>query len=194
MPKRINDTDLRKQQILQSARTVFLEKGFYGATIDDIAKEVGVVRGTILHYYKSKELLMAAVLENVGREFNPALASIVAAHEISVKERIDKIFELCEVHFVNAKPEVNRYMGNQEEFRFFMDQLRLKIFYRQTEGLTALLEEGVEKGEIAVENPKARAAAVAFAIFGITGAEISTDELRAELREIRESLLASCKM
>lgn len=194
MSKRINDTDLRKQQILQSARKVFLEKGFYGATIDDIAKEVGVVRGTILHYFKSKEFLMAAVLENVGKEFNPALASIVERHEISVKERIDKIFALCEEHFVRAKPEVNQYMGNREEFRFFMDQLRLKIFYRQTEGLTALLEEGVEKGELDVENPKARAAAVAFAIFGITGAEISTDELMAELKEIKESLLASCKM
>ncbi len=34
MPKRINDTGLRRQRILKSARKVFLEKGFHGATID----------------------------------------------------------------------------------------------------------------------------------------------------------------
>ena len=37
MSKRINDTQLRRKQILKSARKVFLEKGFQGATIDDIA-------------------------------------------------------------------------------------------------------------------------------------------------------------
>ena len=62
MPKRINDTQLRRQQILKSAKKVFLEKGFQRTTIDDIAREEGVVRGTILYHYKSKELLMETVL------------------------------------------------------------------------------------------------------------------------------------
>ncbi len=68
MSKRINDTELRKQQILRSARKVFMEKGFEEATVDDIAKEEGVVRGTILYHYKSKACLVEAVLEEDGRK------------------------------------------------------------------------------------------------------------------------------
>ena len=94
MPKRINDTGLRRQRILKSARKVFLEKGFHGATIDDIAIEEGVVRGTILHYYKSKKLLMEAVLEEDDREWEPFVTDLVNRHEVAVRDRIDKIFAL----------------------------------------------------------------------------------------------------
>ena len=86
MPKRINDTGLRRQRILKSARKVFLEKGFHGATIDDIAIEEGVVRGTILHYYKSKKLLMEAVLEDNDREWEPLMTELINRREIDVRE------------------------------------------------------------------------------------------------------------
>lgn len=192
MPKRINDTKLRKQQILKSARKVFLEKGFQGATIDDIAKEEGVVRGTILYHYKSKEHLMEAVLEE-DEAWAPVLSSLVTEHEIPVLERIDKIFALCETYFVNGKPEISQYKENTAGVRFLIDQMRLKIFYRQTEGLAALLEEGARTGEFSLENPKLQAASAMFAVFGITGTDISPEELKAELQIIKEQLLSSCE-
>ncbi|MDE5907871.1 MAG: TetR/AcrR family transcriptional regulator [Lachnospiraceae bacterium] len=192
MPKRINDTKLRKQQILKSARKVFLEKGFQGATIDDIAKEEGVVRGTILYHYKSKEHLMEAVLEEEDEAWAPFLASLVTRHEIPVMERIDRMFALCEMYFVNEKAEIDQYKENPAETRFLLDQMRLKNFYRQAEGLTALLEEGTKAGEFSLENPRIQAASAMFAVFGITGTDISPEELKAELQIIKEQLLSSC--
>ena len=192
MSKRINDTQLRRQQILKSARKVFLEKGFQGATIDDIAKEEGVVRGTILYHYKTKELLMEAVLEEGSREWNPLLTDLVAKHEIPVMERIDRIFTLCEAYFTDEKLEMDKYTREPEEIRFLLDQMRLKNFYRQTEGLVELLEEGIETGELSSDNPKAQAASAMFAVFGIMGTDISPEELKAQLQVIKEQLLSSC--
>ena len=54
MQKRINDTELRKKQILEKASALFLEKGYAGVGIDEIAMACGVVRGTILRYFHSK--------------------------------------------------------------------------------------------------------------------------------------------
>lgn len=193
MPKRINDTRLRKQQILESARKVFLEKGFHGATIDDIAIEEGVVRGTILHYYKSKKILMEAVLEENDREWEPLMTDILNEHETAVRERIDKIFALCEVFFASEKKEAEKLSGQKEEIHFFLDQIRLRNYYRQAKGLTALLEEGAETGEFTVENPGLQAASAMFAVFGITGTDISVDELRIQLQTVKEQLLQSCK-
>lgn len=192
MPKRINDTKLRKQQILKSARKVFLEKGFQGATIDDIAKEEGVVRGTILYHYKNKEHLMEAVLEDDNKEWSPLLTSLVTGHETPVMERIDRMFALCETYFVNEKAESQKYKENTKEKRFLLDQMRLKNFYRQAEGLAALLEEGAETGELFAENPRIQAASAMFAVFGITGTDISLQELKTELQLIKEQLLSSC--
>ncbi len=193
MPKRINDTGLRRQRILKSARKVFLEKGFHGATIDDIAIEEGVVRGTILHYYKSKKLLMEAVLEDNDREWEPLMTELINRREIDVRERIDKIFALCEVCFVNEKEEAGEPLERKEEVRFFRDQIRLRNYCRQTEGLTALLEEGVETGEFTIENPGLQAASAMFAVFGITGIDISEEELRLQLQTVKEQLLQTCK-
>lgn len=193
MPKRINDTKLRKQQILKSARKVFLEKGFQGATIDDIAKEEGVVRGTILYHYKNKEHLMEAVLEDDKEALAPLLTSLVTQHEIPVKKRIDKMFALCEEYLVNERKETGQYKENAAETRFLLDQMRLKNFYRQAEELAALLEEGVETGELAAENPRIQAASAMFAVFGITGTDISSKELKTELQIIKEQLLSSCE-
>ena len=58
MQKRINDTELRKKQILEKASALFLEKGYAGVGIDEIAEACGVVRGTILRYFHSKKSSM----------------------------------------------------------------------------------------------------------------------------------------
>ena len=187
MPKRINDTKLRKQQILKSARKVFLEKGFQGATIDDIAKEEGVVRGTILYHYKNKEHLMEAVLEDDKEALAPLLTSLVTQHEIPVIKRIDKMFALCEEYIVNEREETGQYKENAAETRFLLDQMRLKNFYRQAEELAALLEEGAKTGELVAENPMIQAASAMFA-----GTDISPKELKTELQIIKEQLLSSC--
>ena len=210
MPKRINDTKLRRQQILKSARKVFLEKGFQGATIDDIAREEGVVRGTILYHYKSKELLLEAVLEEDSRKWEPMVEALVERHEVPVEERIDKIFALCEDCFVSEKVQIRQLTGEESgadgdrrpqrrdnkelvKIRFFLDQMRLKNYYQQTEGLAALLEEGAAKGEITLDNPRMRAASIMFAVFGMTGADISSEELKIQLRSLKKQLFAACE-
>ena len=55
----------RRKQILEAALKVFAEKGFKGATNKDIADTVGDISpGLIYWYFKSKEDLFFAILEN----------------------------------------------------------------------------------------------------------------------------------
>ncbi|MEE4013414.1 TetR/AcrR family transcriptional regulator [Roseibium sp. FZY0029] len=50
------------RQILAGARTVFLAKGFDGASMEVIAKEAGVSKGTLYVYFNSKEALFEALI------------------------------------------------------------------------------------------------------------------------------------
>jgi AcrR family transcriptional regulator len=50
----------RREQILDAALRVFSEKGYNGASIRDIAREVGVTEGLLYHYFASKEQILHA--------------------------------------------------------------------------------------------------------------------------------------
>jgi AcrR family transcriptional regulator len=54
----------RKQQILNAALTVFPQKGFDQASIDDIARAAGIAVGTIYNYYSSKRDILISLISN----------------------------------------------------------------------------------------------------------------------------------
>lgn len=53
---------LKRDQILQGARMVFLGSGFDGASMGEIARAAGVSKGTLYVYFPSKEDLFAALV------------------------------------------------------------------------------------------------------------------------------------
>lgn len=55
----------RWRQIVQCATEVFFEKGYEGASLQDIADRVGILKGSIYYYIGSKEDLLGAVIEQV---------------------------------------------------------------------------------------------------------------------------------
>jgi AcrR family transcriptional regulator len=64
MPRVLPDYKIRaKKRIVEAAITVFAEKGFHQAKMTDIAKKLGVSKGTIYQYFKSKEELFLAVVQ-----------------------------------------------------------------------------------------------------------------------------------
>ena len=52
-----------QQQILAAGKKEFLAKGFRGASLRNIVKEAGVTTGAFYGYYKSKEALFAAFVQ-----------------------------------------------------------------------------------------------------------------------------------
>jgi len=60
----------RKDQILNAAEAVFTQKGLDNARMEDIAEETGLSKGTLYLYFKSKDDLIAAILDRIfQREF-----------------------------------------------------------------------------------------------------------------------------
>lgn len=57
----------KRRQIVDGARTVFLEKGFEGASMGEIARSAGVSKGTLYVYFQNKEQLFCAIMEEERR-------------------------------------------------------------------------------------------------------------------------------
>ena len=66
----------RRAQLIDTALTVFAQKGVDGATIKDLSEEAGVAQGLLYHYFRSKEDLLRAALER--HYFLPELRRITS--------------------------------------------------------------------------------------------------------------------
>lgn len=62
----------KRHAILEGAVRVFAEKGFFNATVAEIARAAGVADGTIYLYFKSKDDLLLSVFDEKMQELGAA--------------------------------------------------------------------------------------------------------------------------
>lgn len=58
--------DARREQILQTAVTLFSQKGFKGTTTKEIARIAGVSEAMVFRHFESKDALYGAILDTKG--------------------------------------------------------------------------------------------------------------------------------
>jgi AcrR family transcriptional regulator len=76
MPKVVPEyKEEAKSRILDAANKVFAENGYHEATMDDIAKRLGVSKGAIYLYFSSKEDLFEAMVKTAPQAFKEILYS-----------------------------------------------------------------------------------------------------------------------
>ncbi len=52
----------RLEEVLQSAANIFFAKGFHATSIEDVARDVGMLKGSLYYYIKSKDDLLFRLL------------------------------------------------------------------------------------------------------------------------------------
>ena len=58
-----------KNKIIDNAITLFSEKGYYGTTLDDIAKSVNIKKASLYYHYDNKEEIYRKSVENCFNYF-----------------------------------------------------------------------------------------------------------------------------
>ncbi|HZP77289.1 MAG TPA: TetR/AcrR family transcriptional regulator [Pseudolabrys sp.] len=62
-PLAADDESAKRRQIIDGARAVFLAQGFDAASMGEIARAAGVSKGTLYVYFKNKEELFEAIVD-----------------------------------------------------------------------------------------------------------------------------------
>jgi AcrR family transcriptional regulator len=70
--------DQRSAEILESARRAFAEKGFDGASMQDLAREAGMSVGNFYRYFPSKAAIVEALIELDMAEMEQDFAAILS--------------------------------------------------------------------------------------------------------------------
>jgi TetR/AcrR family transcriptional regulator, cholesterol catabolism regulator len=103
----------REAEVLEAAVEVFWRKGYSGASIQEVADHVGVLKGSLYYYISSKEDLLWRIVDDVHRQSTDILTEVQA---LSVPA-VDRVRIYIERH-------VEWYLGNLKVVSVFFREWR----------------------------------------------------------------------
>jgi AcrR family transcriptional regulator len=144
MSPRPDVTEARKSQILEAATTVFTQRGFSDARMDDIVAESGLSKGALYWYFDSKDAIIVGILDNIFdyetsqvRKEKSAKAQLEIFVDTMITD-MEKIKPLMPIFFDFWSLSVRNQTINQAMKRYYQSFLDL---------IEPMIEAGIEQGE-----------------------------------------------
>jgi len=93
MARTPQDPEIRINEILDVAQKCFINMGYRKTTISVVAKEMGVAKGMLYYYFKSKEELLEVLLKRHSDLFLSEIKQMIDSESIMPSEKIGRMFE-----------------------------------------------------------------------------------------------------
>lgn len=152
--------------ILDAARRRFAHYGFSKATMEEVAEDIGVVKGSIYYYFPTKESLFGAVIREEQKQFAKEINELSEA-EFSYAELLH--------HYVEKRQQFFRELVNLSRLDYqswtrikstFRDLFR--HFEQQELGfLQQVFQEGCSSGEFLACDSRRTASLLLHALQGL---------------------------
>ena len=137
-----------EEKILIAAREVFMQKGFDGARMQEIADVAGINKALLHYYFRSKDKLFKAVFEYAIQKLFPSMMQIFSSQG-SLSEKIRRFFDI-HAGFLIENPLVPRFIVHEMSAH----PERLQVFFAYFKNLDPyqkfdkLIRESISLGEI----------------------------------------------
>ena len=140
----------RAALILEAAQQVFNDKGYYDASIDEIAARAGIAKGTVYLHFSSKEDLVVALFVQQFTEFLAQIEQTIRA-ALPVRVRLEHllldVYMRIHAHRNQVLLDLNPRLGLTTSV--IEKRPELAAYSAQAlERMTVLLEEGKLTGEL----------------------------------------------
>jgi AcrR family transcriptional regulator len=109
--------DAASDVMLQAAEQVMCQKGFDGATMQDIAAAAGCAVGTLYLHFKNKEQLLGGILLKYGTGLAEDIRTAVQATD----DPLDKlrIFISAHLEWIHRHPAISELIGRSLPMRYY---------------------------------------------------------------------------
>jgi AcrR family transcriptional regulator len=136
----------RRAELTREAARLFAERGYHGTSIGDLAKALGVQKGSLYAHIESKQDLLYEAMREGAEAFHAALDAI--PDDLKVTERI-RLALRAHLRVVKEQLDVAtvfvrewRYLEGERAAEFLAERRRYEERFR------ALFREGRELGEL----------------------------------------------
>ncbi|HEY8392472.1 MAG TPA: TetR/AcrR family transcriptional regulator [Capillibacterium sp.] len=159
------ETDVR-QNIINAAREIFARYGFRKTTMDEIARAARKGKSSLYHYFKSKEEVFQAVVEQEAAEVKAEINRAVAAGR--TPEEKFRAYVLTRMTALQRVANFFRAFKDEYlESYSFIEQLRESYNQYEIATITSILREGMAKKVFAVKDLELTAYTIFIAAKGL---------------------------
>jgi AcrR family transcriptional regulator len=153
----------RDQEVIDAAAKVFYERGYAAASVQHVADELGILKGSLYHYIASKEDLLFGILEEVHREVAPIIVEVASRDDLDALGRIALYVRRTIDYNLRHILKITVYYQDVERLS---EPRRASIFGQRREHeafLSALISEAQQAGQC---DPSLDATILTNCIFG----------------------------
>lgn len=158
----------KKKYILETARKVFVEKGYKDVTMKDIVEACDISRGGLYLYFESTEQILLEVLRLEADETDDVFTRHITQEDSAV--------DILTLFLKEQKKELLRKQDNLTVavYEYFFAQkptdknnMLKKQFDAGVRVIEKLIEAGIASGEFYCENPKGAASNIMYVLEGL---------------------------
>ena len=146
MPKVIPEyREAAKTKIIDAARTVFAKQGYHDSTMDDVAKEVGVSKGALYSYFKSKE----DILKEISLQGHQTLRTILreSGKTHNLEEALEKVYTMITEKYrgnLHTHFEIISIASHDPKIR----KIIMEDYQKDIDTVTAFVEEKMKQAAV----------------------------------------------
>ena len=142
----------RKQDLLNIAYRMFIEKGYENTSVDDIIIEAGIAKGTYYYYFESKEATLEAVIEMmIEKAENIAKAALM--NPVPIPQKLASVVYAFQP---NKDEIVITDVLERKENIVMHDKIGKKIVEVAVPILSDIVREGIAQGIFVCTNVEER--------------------------------------
>ncbi|GAB3235208.1 TetR/AcrR family transcriptional regulator [Hymenobacter seoulensis] len=175
----------KRQLILEEAAKLFKQKGFSGASMRDLAGEVGIEAASMYNHIKSKDEILELICFRVSGMYISQLAEI----EATSASYVEKIKALISLHIRLMIEDGAAVSVANHDWKYLPEPAltEFKNTRKQYEkGFAALIEQGIAAGEFQPVNVSVALFTILSAVRWVElwyrpGRELSAEELEANI-------------
>ncbi len=154
-----------RELLVQAARKVFVRYGYKKTALDDISKEARKGKSTLYYYFKSKDDIFKAVIDEEAK-----IRAKTIDDQISViEDPQQKLKTYIYVRMLTLKKVGNYYEAIKNDLLdnlYFVNSLRVNHFDAEVNIVKDLLLDGIQKKVYTIQNPELTAKTIVTLLQG----------------------------
>jgi AcrR family transcriptional regulator len=139
------EPESRKQEILAAAAEIFHRKGYHATSIQDIAQEVGMLKGSLYYYIDSKHELLLRIITDVHTQAFAQLEEVVDA-DLPAAERLRRFIIGHAVYCANHRTGMGVFLHEYKSVEGPAKARVMAMRDRYEQLLSHIIVEGKEDG------------------------------------------------
>ncbi|WP_047985590.1 TetR/AcrR family transcriptional regulator [Ornithinibacillus californiensis] len=143
----------KKEDILRAAADVFIEKGYYRTTMEDVAAKLFMTKGSVYYYFADKQDLL---FQSQVMLLKRGLLTIkeILNEEISAKEKLKKSLIQHIEHLINERSGFSMLIKPEQDFTVEQESIIFELREEYGKCFDFPIEEGIQTGIFQTNDPK----------------------------------------